>query len=138
MMKSVIDIGSGKSIRQLGFNRAAAGKTGTTDSFNDAWFTGFTPTLCTSVWAGFDKEKKLLDSRNVGITGGRGAAPIWADFMINALSSEPERDFAIPDNVHFETVDILTGCTPEGNRSGHEQMTVPLKTERQICRDKEQ
>ena len=138
MMKSVIDIGSGKSIRQLGFNRAAAGKTGTTDSFNDAWFTGFTPTLCTSVWAGFDKEKKLLDSRNVGITGGRGAAPIWADFMINALSSEPERDFAIPDNVHFETVDILTGCTPEGNRSGHEQMTVPLKTEQQICRDKEQ
>jgi len=54
MMKSVIDQGSGKSIRRLGFTRPAAGKTGTTDSFNDAWFTGFTPTLCTSVWTGFD------------------------------------------------------------------------------------
>ncbi len=138
MMKSVIDIGSGKSIRALGFNRAAAGKTGTTDSFNDAWFTGFTPTLCTSVWTGFDKEKKLLDSHNIGITGGRGAAPIWAEFMINALGSDPERDFPIPDNVHFEKVDTETGCAPEGQRGGREPMTVPLKTDQQLCRDKQQ
>ncbi|OGR10918.1 MAG: carboxypeptidase [Desulfobacula sp. GWF2_41_7] len=138
MMKSVIDIGSGKSIRALGFNRAAAGKTGTTDSFNDAWFTGFTPTLCTSVWTGFDKEKKLLDSHNVGITGGRGAAPIWADFMINALNSDPERDFPIPDNVHFEAVDTVTGCAPEESTGGRERMMVPLKTEQQLCRDKQQ
>jgi len=137
MMKSVIDIGSGKSIRQLGFNRAAAGKTGTTDSFNDAWFTGFTPTLCTSVWTGFDKERKLLDSHNVGITGGRGAAPIWAEFMMNALSSDPERDFPIPDDVHFEKVDTETGCSPEGYRGGHELMTVPLKTEQKLCQDKQ-
>ena len=135
MMKSVIDIGSGKSIRQLGFNRAAAGKTGTTDSFNDAWFTGFTPMLCTSVWTGFDKERKLLDSHKVGITGGRGAAPIWADFMMNAVGSDPERDFPIPDNVHFETVDTVTGCSPEGQGSGRELTSVPLKTEQQLCRD---
>ncbi len=135
MMKSVIDTGSGKSIRQLGFNRAAAGKTGTTDNFNDAWFTGFTPTLCASVWTGFDKEKKLLDRHNIGITGGRGAAPIWADFMMNAVNSDPERDFPIPDNVHFETADTVTGCPPEGQGGGREQMSVPLKTEQQLCRD---
>jgi penicillin-binding protein 1A len=138
MMKSVIDIGSGKSIRALGFSRAAAGKTGTTDSFNDAWFTGFTPTLCTSVWTGFDKERKLLDSHNVGITGGRGAAPIWAEFMINALGSDPERDFPIPDGVHFEKADMETGCAPESERSGHQMMTVPLKTEQKLCRDNQQ
>jgi penicillin-binding protein 1A len=135
MMKSVIDTGSGKSIRQLGFDRAAAGKTGTTDNFNDAWFTGFTPTLCVSVWTGFDKERKLLDRNNIGITGGRGAAPIWADFMMNAVNSDPERDFPIPDNVHFETVDTVTGCPPEGQGGGREQMSVPLKTEQQLCRD---
>lgn len=137
MMKSVIDTGSGKSIRQLGFNRAAAGKTGTTDNFNDAWFTGFTPTLCASVWTGFDKERKLLDRNNIGITGGRGAAPIWADFMMNAVNSDPERDFPIPDNVHFETVDTVTGCPPEGQGGGREQMSVPLKTEQQLCRDEQ-
>ena len=61
MMKSVIQQGSGRSIRNLGFNRPAAGKTGTTDHYKDAWFTGFTPTLCTSVWTGFDKKKTLVD-----------------------------------------------------------------------------
>lgn len=137
MMKSVIDIGSGKSIRTLGFNRAAAGKTGTTDSYNDAWFTGFTPTLCTSVWTGFDKEKKLMDAHNVGITGGRAAAPIWADFMMNALSSEPERDFPIPDNIRFATVDIASGCAQEENRGSGRQMSVALKTEQRPCQDKQ-
>jgi len=135
MMKSVIDQGSGRSIRELGFSRAAAGKTGTTDSFNDAWFTGFTPTLCTSVWTGFDKEKKLIDVRGVGITGGKSAAPIWADFMMNALKSDPERDFPIPDTIRFETVDAITGCIPEKEKEGREVFTIPLKSEQQVCRE---
>ena len=137
MMKSVIETGSGRSIRQMGFNRSAAGKTGTTDSYNDAWFTGFTPTLCTSVWTGFDKQKKLVDVNRVGITGGKGAAPIWADFMINALKSEPERDFPIPDDIRFETVDTKTGCNPkEDNETINETievLKVPLKPEQQLC-----
>jgi penicillin-binding protein 1A len=133
MMKSVIDRGSGQSIRHLGFNRPAAGKTGTTDGYNDAWFTGFTPTLCTSVWTGFDKKKKLLDVNKVGITGGKGAAPIWADFMINALKSEPDRDFPIPDNIRFETVDTATGCNPKDGNEISEVLKVPLKSEQQLC-----
>lgn len=135
MMKAVIETGSGQSIRHLGFNRVAAGKTGTTDSYKDAWFTGFTPTLCTSVWTGFDKEKKLIDVNHVGITGGRSAAPIWADFMMNALKSDPERDFPIPDNIRFETVDASTGCSPAEENKGHEVLTVPLKPEQQLCVD---
>jgi len=137
MMKSVIESGSARSIRNLGFVRPAAGKTGTTDTYNDAWFTGFTPTLCTSVWTGFDKNKRLLDANRVGITGGRGAAPIWADFMIKALESEPERDFTIPDNIRFEAVDAKTGCTPEPGNASVEVLRVPLKPKQFLCREKE-
>jgi len=137
MMKSVIESGSGRSIRHLGFNRPAAGKTGTTDRYNDAWFTGFTPTLCTSVWTGFDKKKKLLDVNRVGITGGKGAAPIWADFMTQALKSDPERDFPIPANIRFETVDTTTGCNPKEDNEIVEVLKIPLKSDQQLCKEGE-
>ncbi|MCG8689496.1 MAG: PBP1A family penicillin-binding protein [Desulfobacterales bacterium] len=117
MMAGVVEQGSGRSVRKLGFKRPAAGKTGTTDNYNDAWFTGFTPSLCTSVWTGFDKKKKLKDKRGVGITGGRGAAPIWTDFMLRAMKGEPERNFHVPENIRFETVDITTGCPPESQNT---------------------
>ncbi len=152
MMKSVIQRGSGRSIRKSGFNRPAAGKTGTTDHYKDAWFTGFTPTLCTTVWTGFDKKKTLIDINHVGITGGRSAAPIWADFMTKALKSEPERDFPIPDNIRFEKVDTRTGCSPLAKKSildwiskpggsndtlkgdkNIEVLEVPLKPEQNLC-----
>ncbi|MEN8211173.1 MAG: PBP1A family penicillin-binding protein [Thermodesulfobacteriota bacterium] len=139
MMKSVIQRGSGRSIRNLGFNRPAAGKTGTTDHYKDAWFTGFTPTLCTSVWTGFDKKRTLVDINNIGITGGRIAAPIWADFMMKALKSEPERDFPIPDNIRFKKVNARTGCSIDEHRItfGYsekiEVLQVPLKPEQNLC-----
>jgi penicillin-binding protein 1A len=132
MMQSVVDGGSARSIRQMGFTRPAAGKTGTTDSFNDAWFTGFTPSLSVSVWTGFDREKKLAVRGGPGITGGRAAAPIWADFMAQALKNEPERDFSIPAGIRFETVDAATGCTPDPD-GGALVVRVPLKDNRVIC-----
>ena len=138
MMKGVIESGSGRSIREFGFNRPAAGKTGTSDSYNDAWFTGFTPTLSTSVWTGFDKTKKLVDKNRNGITGGRSAAPIWAEFMINALKSEPERDFSIPDGIHFKTVDILTGCAPQEGDETVQVLKIPFKKDQDSCEDKEE
>ncbi len=144
MMKSVIQQGSGRSIRNLGFNLPAAGKTGTTDHYKDAWFTGFTPTLCTSVWTGFDKKKTLIDVNSVGITGGRSAAPIWADFMMKALKSDPERDFPIPDNIRFEKVDTRTGCITDREEtalegSGNiEVLQVPLKPKQHLCMKEEQ
>ncbi|MBW2710035.1 MAG: PBP1A family penicillin-binding protein [Deltaproteobacteria bacterium] len=109
MMSGVIDSGSGAVIRRMGFTLPAAGKTGTTNRYKDAWFTGFTPTLSTSIWVGFDQEKGLRDKNGVGITGGRGAAPIWADFMLRAMEDEPPRVFAIPPEITFEDVDPITG-----------------------------
>jgi 1A family penicillin-binding protein len=109
MMKSVVDRGSGSSVRKLGFTRPAAGKTGTTDSFNDAWFIGFTPGLSTSVWTGFDKEKKLINKNGGGITGGRAAAPIWTEFMKKAVKNSHKKDFPIPKDIKFVQVNSVTG-----------------------------
>lgn len=109
MMRGVVEEGSGSVIRRLGFELPAAGKTGTTNSYKDAWFTGFTPSLCTAVWVGFDREKSLRDTAGRGITGGRGAAPIWASFMKRATEGDPFREFPIPDDIRFEMIDPLTG-----------------------------
>ncbi len=145
MMESVINSGSGKSVRAMGFNRPAAGKTGTSDHFNDAWFTGFTPSLSTSVWIGFDKKRKLITKNHVGITGGRGAAPIWADFMKQALKNEPLRDFPVPEGIRFEFADSVTGCKINENENfvnkfqsnnvdnGHEIFRIPLKRNQYLC-----
>jgi membrane carboxypeptidase/penicillin-binding protein len=93
----------------MGFDLPAAGKTGTTDDYRDAWFTGFTPTLSVSIWVGYDRGISMRDVNGVGITGGRGAAPIWADFMIKATGGEPPREFTVPSNIRFETVDPVSG-----------------------------
>ncbi len=110
MMRGVLAGGTGRVIRRLGFDLPAAGKTGTTDDYRDAWFTGFTPTLSVSVWVGYDRGVSMRDVNGVGITGGRGAAPIWADFMIKATSGEPAREFVVPSDIHFATVDPINGA----------------------------
>ncbi len=125
MMEGVVDAGSGRGVRSLGFNRPAAGKTGTTDNYNDAWFTGFTPSLCVSVWTGYDKKKKLKDKNRRGITGGRGAVPIWTDFMIRAMKGEPERDFLIPSDIRYEIVGKTTGCLAASRQNTAEETDSP-------------
>jgi penicillin-binding protein 1A len=93
----------------MGFNLPAAGKTGTTNDYQDAWFTGFTPTLSVCTWVGFDRNRPLRDSRGVGLTGGRAAAPIWAAFMLRATEGDPYRDFFVPGGIRFDTVDPVSG-----------------------------
>ena len=109
MMSGVVNRGTGAVVRRMGFDLPAAGKTGTSDDYHDAWFTGFTPTLCVSVWVGYDRGVGMRDTNGRGITGARGAAPIWADFMLKATSGEPPREFAIPSDIRFKEVDPLTG-----------------------------
>ncbi len=83
ILKRVISEGTGRAARGLG--PEAAGKTGTSDGFKDAWFIGFTPKLTCGVWLGFDNGDSLGDRE----TGGRLAAPVWRDFMLRA------RDIAV-------------------------------------------
>lgn len=86
MMEGVVNEGTGTSVRRNGFHRAAAGKTGTTDDYADAWFVGFTPNLACAVWVGYDQRRTIFR----GATGGSVAAPIWAQVM--SASEPPEND----------------------------------------------
>jgi penicillin-binding protein 1A len=78
--------------------RPAAGKTGTTDSFADAWFAGWVPQLTTVTWVGYPTREKPM--RNVhgiaGVTGGTLPAQIWHAFMTSALQGQPVEQFASP------------------------------------------
>lgn len=130
LMRGVVDGGTGSIVRRLGFDLPAAGKTGTTDGYYDAWFTGFTPTLSTSVWVGYDRGEGLRDTQGLGITGGRGAAPIWADFMLKATEGEPPREFAIPPDIRFEMVDPITGWV--ATELTHNPMRVALRQGQQL------
>ena len=103
MLQSVIDHGTGRRAKDLG--RPAAGKTGTTNDMNDAWFIGYTPQLLAGVWVGFDEKRTL----GKGETGGHIAAPIWERFMERALEGEPILDFPVPAGISFVWIDPHTG-----------------------------
>jgi penicillin-binding protein 1A len=111
MMEDVIKKGTGKSIIAQGLTRPAAGKTGTTNSFRDAWFVGFTSELVTSVWIGYDMGTLSLGK---GMAGGVVAAPIWGKYMAAALKGEPVKPF------DFGKINIQTSrvCKLSGKRPG--------------------
>jgi len=88
MLEEVIQFGTGIQARALG--RPAAGKTGTTQDYTDAWFMGFTPQLTAGVWVGYDDKQISLGKKE---TGARAALPIWLQFMKNALEGQPALDF---------------------------------------------
>ncbi|MFT5365871.1 MAG: penicillin-binding protein 1A [Candidatus Latescibacterota bacterium] len=111
LMQHVVNHGTGRRVRALGFTAPTAGKTGTTNDNTDAWFTGFTPNLVTSVWVGFDNRqdrRQLIDKRTKAqITGGNGAAPIWTNFM---KSVNPKTGtFITPDGITEHPIDLRTG-----------------------------
>jgi penicillin-binding protein 1A len=89
MLEEVIQFGTGIQARALG--RPAAGKTGTTQDYTDAWFIGFTPQLTAGVWVGYDDKQISLGKKE---TGARAALPIWLEFMKAALEGQPALDFA--------------------------------------------
>jgi penicillin-binding protein 1A len=99
MLRTVIDRGTGGSARwKWGFHAPAAGKTGTTNGFTDAWFVGFTPTLACGVWLGMDNP---LYSLGEWQSGGKAALPVWASFMreVHAQMEWPRPGFELPESV---------------------------------------
>jgi penicillin-binding protein 1A len=88
MLEEVIQFGTGVQAKALG--RPAAGKTGTTQDYTDAWFVGFTPQITAGVWVGFDDKQVSLGKRE---TGARAALPIWLEFMQGAVAGTPVMDF---------------------------------------------
>ena len=88
MLEDVLIWGSGGG---MGIGRPAAGKTGTTDNYVDAWFVGFTPDLSTAVWIGDDNNRTLAN-----MSGSGTPLSIWHDFMVNAHKNIPVSDFVNP------------------------------------------
>ncbi len=75
MLRSVMENGTGRSIKRMGITFPVAGKTGTTNGYRDAWFVGYTPDILALVWVGFD------DGTSIRATGASAAMPIWAELM---------------------------------------------------------
>ena len=90
MLQDVVKHGT--AIAAASMKYPLAGKTGTTNDFTDAWFIGFSPSMTTGVWIGYD-EKKTLGSKE---SGARAALPIWMDFMKIALAGKDPGDFQLP------------------------------------------
>ncbi|MBI5638311.1 MAG: PBP1A family penicillin-binding protein [Nitrospinae bacterium] len=130
MLKSVVDEGTGRAAQLAG--RPAAGKTGTTDDFTDAWFVGYTPHLAAGVWVGYDIKKSLGE----GESGGRVAAPIWNRFMKSALTGKESREFKVPDGIEEVVVDDATGllANPRCGKSHAEYFEVGTAPD-QSCLD---
>jgi penicillin-binding protein 1A len=112
LLKSVIQEGTGRSVRALG--RPAAGKTGTTNDLKDAWFMGYTPELVTGVWVGYDDPASM----GRGETGARAASPIWLQFMENVLEGRPVVDFQVPQGVMFANIDPESGLLSSRHTKG--------------------
>jgi len=105
MMESVVENGTAASARALGFTAPAAGKTGTTDDYTDAWFVGYVPGVVSGVWVGFDRKQKI----GPGMTGAAAALPIWVDVMLAATKGRPAQDFPVPSGVVSRLICVETG-----------------------------
>lgn len=110
ILKGVISRGTGKS---AAIGRPAAGKTGTTQQYRDAWFVGYTPDLVTAVWVGYpDAQREMTNVHGRAVTGGSFPANIWAQFMKNALKGVEEHEFTRPGGLESAKVCGVSGVTP--------------------------
>lgn len=95
MLQDVLDRGTGTAARNLGVRFPAAGKTGTTDDFKDAWFVGFSSSIAVGVWVGLDQPASI----GADGYGARYALPIWSEFMREAAGVVRMESFQMPDSL---------------------------------------
>lgn len=104
MMQDVVRFGTGTRAAGVPF---AAGKTGTTNGYSDAWFMGVVPSLVGGVWVGFDDSRKSLGASEG--TGGKMAAPLWQAIMLSATKLYPQQAWREPDGITHVRIDPETG-----------------------------
>ncbi len=128
MMQSVVNEGTATAIRQVGFTGPAAGKTGTTDDYTDAWFIGHTPTLTCGIWIGYDKKRTIFP----GATGGVIAAPAWGELMkeiyLDSISTFPAPSDIVTAAICEETGKLATPLCPRARYEVFISGTEPMKT----------
>jgi penicillin-binding protein 1A len=133
MLADVINAGTAYRARQTGFTLPAAGKTGTTNDYNDAWFVGFTPKLVTGVWIGFDQPRTIIRNGYAGEI----AVPLWAGFMKAATKNDKPEWLQRPAGVIGANVCRISGKLPAGgcdrvevvNRDGNLESRSMIYTE---------
>jgi penicillin-binding protein 1A len=103
LLKAVVQEGTGWRAKAL--RRPVTGKTGTTNNLMDAWFLGYSPTLITGVWVGYDERSPM----GKGETGSRAACPIWLSFMRKVLNGKPAIPFESPEGVVIAKIDAKNG-----------------------------
>ncbi len=131
MLESVVNNGTGIGARLRGFMAPAAGKTGTTNDFTDAWFVGFTPDLICGVWVGFD-EKKSIGER---ASGAKAALPIWDRFMKETSGEKPYRGFVPPPGIVKVSICTATGLLPSaGCPEVSEEVFISGNEPRDTCK----
>ena len=119
MMEGVVQRGTATVVKQL--DVPIAGKTGTTNDEKDVWFVGFTPNLVCGVFIGYDNPKPL----GRGVVGGNTSAPVFVDFMKDALKGKPAVDFKVPEGMELIAVNRKTGMSASG--SGPDVITEAFK-----------
>ncbi|HUF64931.1 MAG TPA: PBP1A family penicillin-binding protein [Gemmatimonadaceae bacterium] len=106
MLRAVVDYGTGAVLRSYGVRGVVAGKTGTTNDGSDVWFVGYTPTISAAFWFGFDQRRSLGSNAS----GGRLAAPAWAEFFTAGWrETSTARDWAPPPGMVSSVIDPQTG-----------------------------
>jgi membrane peptidoglycan carboxypeptidase len=103
MMRGVLEHGTARSARELGYSFPAAGKTGTTDDGRDAWFLGFDADVLAIVWVGADQ------AGGGGLSGGKAALPIWVDLMKKVRGTRAPPDDPLPAGLEAAQVCAETG-----------------------------
>ena len=111
IMEGVVLRGTATVIRQVG--KHLAGKTGTTNDSKDVWFVGFSPDLAVGVFMGYDRPRSLGDTATAGVY----AAPIFRDFMMQALKDKPDTPFRVPPGIKLISIDPKTGLRSSGQGS---------------------
>jgi 1A family penicillin-binding protein len=108
MLADVVNSGTAYKARQVGFTLPAAGKTGTTNGYVDAWFVGYTPHLVTGVWVGFDQPRTIVANGYAAEL----AVPIWGAFMKTATQGDKSEWLTKPANVVGVNVCRVSGKLP--------------------------
>jgi len=116
MLADVVNAGTGARARGIGFKLPAAGKTGTTNDYNDAWFVGYTPSLVTGVWVGFDQPRTILPRGFAADV----AVPLWASFMKVATKDAKPEWLTPPPGVVAVNVCRVSGQLPSAGCSNAE------------------
>jgi 1A family penicillin-binding protein len=106
MLRSVVDQGTGRVLREMGVAGPIAGKTGTTNNGADVWFIGYTPTLVAGVWFGYDSPRPIAPNAS----GGRLAAPAWAMFYLDGWHERsPSGSWSPPEGLIERRIDAFNG-----------------------------